>query len=511
MSAPMNPPLPKLESPVSLTTLLAGFADGAVPAVDVRGLVIDSRAVTPGSLFCAVRGSRAHGLAHAGAAIAAGAAAIAYEPAEGVVPPAGIPSVAVPQLGARLGPIAARYYGEPSQALFVAGVTGTDGKTSTAHLIAQALDHLGLPCGYVGTIGYGRLGQLAEASHTTPDAIRVQHQLAELRALGARACAMEVSSHALDQQRVAGVRFGAAALTNVQRDHLDYHGTEAAYAAAKRRLFFDCEPAMRVLNRDDARGAAWAAQAIAQGLPVCVYGIGGTLPTHGAWLIAREVETHAGGLRLLIDTHLGQGLSLHSRLLGRFNACNLLAALGVLLQQGAALRDAIAALEHAQTVPGRMEAFHGPRAAATVVVDYAHTPQALAAALTAARPHARGRLICVFGCGGDRDRGKRPLMGAAVAQLADAAILTDDNPRSESPQAIVAEILDGVPQGLRDRVRVQHARAQAIREAIAMAGADDLVLIAGKGHEATQTYGSEVRPFSDRAEVAALLGLELRA
>jgi UDP-N-acetylmuramoyl-L-alanyl-D-glutamate--2,6-diaminopimelate ligase len=507
----MNAPAPFLISRRPLRELLAGYADSVHDCM-VGGLTLDSRAAEPGSLFLAVRGTRGHGLAHVGEALARGATAVAWEPAAGVEAPAlNVPAVAVDQLGARAGDIAARYYGMPSTKLFVAGVTGTDGKTSTAHLIAQGFEALGVPCGYLGTIGRGRLGRLAEASHTTMDAVSVQRNLAELLRDGASACAMEVSSHALDQSRVAGVHFGVAVLTNVGRDHLDYHGTVEAYAAAKRKLFFDCAPQAIVLNRDDPWGARWVDEAQIAGRPqsqVTVYGFDAGGPSR--WVLAREVETRRDGLRIGFDSSWGAA-TFDSRLLGRFNACNLLAALAALLVRGIPLDAAVAALAQARTVPGRMERFGGPQAVANIVVDYAHTPQALRHALAALRPHTVGRLICVFGCGGDRDRGKRPLMGAAAAELADAVIVTDDNPRSEDPGAIVAEILDGVANEHRSKVSVEHDRARAIERAVRAAGADDIVLVAGKGHEDYQIYGSDRRDFSDREFVAGLLGTGERA
>lgn len=508
----MNAPAPTTAPAAAcrLDALLADYA--AAPALAIGGLTQDSREVVPGTVFLALNGLRSHGLAYAEQALARGAAAIVWEPAPGVAPPVTVvPTIAVPGLSAQVSAIAARYYGEPAAAMFVAAVTGTDGKTSTAHLIAQGFEALGRPCGYLGTIGQGRLGQLQAASHTTVDAVRVQQQLAALRDGGAEACAMEVSSHALDQHRVAGVRFAAAVLTNVGRDHLDYHGSVEAYAAAKQRLFTDYAAGALLLNQDDAHGAAWSAALAADpdsAARLSRYGLQ-IAACEGRYLYAEQVRSETDGLQLDLVSDAGRA-RLRSRLLGRFNAANLLAAAATLRAAAYPLDAVIAALAQARTVPGRMEAFRGPAAAATVVVDYAHTPQALRAALTALRPHVRGRLYCVFGCGGDRDRGKRPLMGAAAAELADVAFVTDDNPRSESPAAIVAEILAGVPAARRAAVQVEPARAAAIAAAVRAAGAGDLVLVAGKGHEDYQTYGSEVRSFSDRAYVAELLGTEPR-
>ncbi len=475
----------------------------------MTGVEIDSRRIAPGMLFLAARGQTQHGLAHVDDALRRGAVAVAWEPMpELAAPDLPVPAIAVEGLSMKAGEIAARYWQHPSRKLFTVGITGTDGKTSTAHLIAQALDRLGAPCAYFGTIGYGRLGALAGASHTTPDAVRLQALLAAQRDAGATACAMEVSSHALDQGRVGGVEFDVTVLTNVGRDHLDYHGTAENYAAAKRRLF-ECEGLKAVvLNGDDAHGAAWA-HALAAAHPVILYGFDNVpFSANIRSLRGERLELHPGGLRMNVHTSWGNA-RLESRLLGRFNAYNLLAALAVLLARDKRLDAAVAALAESTTVPGRIEGFRGKRAAPLVVVDYAHTPQALAQVLDALRAHTTGRLICVFGCGGDRDRGKRPLMGAAAGARADALIVTDDNPRGEAPEAIVDEILAGLHFGASPRVI--HDRALAIETAVREAGPDDVVLVAGKGHEDYQIYGDERRHFSDRAFVAKLLGTEARA
>ena len=496
----------------ALPALLEGYAAG-IPELAVTGVALDSRAVQPGELFLAVRGHAGHGLDHVAQALARGASAVAWEPVPGrAAPTLPVPAIAVERLGARAGDIAARWWRHPSRELFTVGITGTDGKTSTAHLIAQALDRLATPCAYFGTLGYGRLGALDSASHTTPDALRLQALLAAMRDAGTKACAMEVSSHALDQRRVAGVEFDVALLTNVGRDHLDYHGSLDDYAAAKFRLFDEYAAPTLILNRDDPHGRRWIAELGARrgsSAGIVRYGIGGVVGTGDPHVLADELRLHAGGLSLAVRSSWGSA-RLDSRLLGRFNASNLLAALAALLSRGIALEAAVAALAESHTVPGRVEGFRAAAGGPLVVVDYAHTPQALSLVLAALRAHTAGQLICVFGCGGDRDRGKRPLMGAAAAQGADALIITDDNPRSEAPEAIVDEILGGLADARRAAVRVIHDRANAIDTAIAQAGNDDVVLVAGKGHEATQTYGSEVRAFSDRAHVAKRLGLEPR-
>jgi UDP-N-acetylmuramoyl-L-alanyl-D-glutamate--2,6-diaminopimelate ligase len=479
-----------------LNQLLAGIA--RAPELEVTGVETDSRRVSAGDAFLAIKGIGSHGLQYVETALDRGASAVIWEPASGIAEPEDlpVPQIAVANLSRRVGEIAARFQGEPAKKLFTVGVTGTDGKTSTAYLVAQALDLAGLPCGYLGTIGYGRVGALKEASHTTPDAIRLQEMFAQFLADGAKAVAMEVSSHALDQARVSGIGFDVSILTNITRDHLDYHGTVEAYAAAKQRLFNEYTRGTAVLNRDDAAGAAWAAKTSNS----IVYGIKGETPNAGRWLLAREVQLSAQGIAFTLDSSWG-AIAIQSRLLGRFNVYNLLAALAALLVKGLPLAEAANIASKLATVPGRIEGFRGPGAAPLVVVDYAHTPEALTQILKAVRAHCTGQLICVFGCGGDRDRGKRPLMGAAAAQFADVAIVTDDNPRSEDAASITAEIISAMPSG----TRVIHDRAEAIRAAVAMAGAQDVVVVAGKGHETTQTYGKDVRNFSDRSFVAELL------
>lgn len=493
-----------------LKDLLAGLAPAPSdnPDLEVTGVETDSRRVEPGDAFLAVKGVAGHGLAHVETALARGAMAVVWEPAPGIAEPAElpVPQVAVPGLARRVGEIAARFHHEPARQLFTVGVTGTDGKTSSAYLVAQGLEALGDGCAYLGTIGFGRLNALREASHTTPDPIRLQELLAGFVAEGVQACAMEVSSHALHQARVSGIGYDVAILTNVTRDHLDYHGTVEAYAEAKRRLFSEYCRGMAVLNRDDARGAAWAAELLAEGRAVTVYGLDGEVPGAGRYLLGRQLQLSSQGLAMEIDSSWGQG-RLETRLLGRFNAYNLLAALAALLQRGAGLADALRALSGVRTVPGRIEGYRGPAAKPLVVVDYAHTPEALEQILKAVRAHTAGRLICVFGCGGDRDRGKRPLMGQAAVNLADAVIVTDDNPRSEDPVAIAEDIQAGIrltPNASR-LAAVIHDRAEAIRAAVAGAAADDVVVVAGKGHESTQTYGRDVRAFSDRAFVKQLV------
>jgi len=471
-----------------LPALLEGCADG-VPDVAVPRLVSDSRELREGDVFVALSSVRGdgHGLDFVEQAVAARAAAVLMEPAPGRQLPRGLPTVVVPELRRKLGEIAARFYGNPADALFTVGVTGTDGKTTTAWLIAEALERLGKPCRYIGTLGSGRLETLTSATHTTPDPIRLQADLAATRDDGMRAVAMEVSSHALDQHRVAGMGFDVAILTNLARDHLDYHGSENEYAAAKRRLFTEYCRGVSVLNRDDRWGARW----LAEGADVIAYGLQGDDAGDVPVVRAELTQQHRNGMRFDLRAG-GQSHTVSTTLMGRFNLYNLVAAACALREGGFEWADVAAVLAEVGPPPGRMERFTAP-GAPLAVIDYAHTPNALAAALAAARDHCDGRLILVFGCGGDRDAGKRPLMGEAAAAGADQVIVTTDNPRSEDPDAIAAAIV-----GAHDEFEVIHDRSAAIHAALEMAGEGDLVLIAGKGHESVQLVAGEARPFSDR-------------
>ena len=504
-------------APQALARLLDGIA--AAPAgLEVTDVTLDSRRAQPGGLFLACAGRRTHGLVGAGAAVAAGARAVLWEPVEGVEPPATLAAQAfvapVDGLARHAGTIAARFFGAPSRAMAVAGITGTNGKTTTAWLLAQALREAGRPCGYVGTLGTGLApGPVAAGEFTTADAVSVQRQLATLRAAGAHCVAMEVSSHALDQHRVGGVEFRVAAFTNLTRDHLDYHGTMQAYGAAKSRLFGWPMLAARVFNVDDPFGIALAEAAVrtggaatlvvarqAQGLAALR-----RLQALGALsLRAGAVRSSGRGLEFEVAGSFGSH-EVVVPLVGDFNVDNALLVLGCLLSMDVPADAAVAALARGQAPSGRMEAFGGGTRP-LAVVDYAHTPDALAKALRAARAHCAGRLHVVFGCGGDRDAGKRPQMAAIAAQLADAIVVTDDNPRTESPEAIVADILRGLPAGV--AATVQHDRAVAILGTLQAAHAGDVVLVAGKGHEDYQIVGEERRPFSDQDVVRAALGID---
>lgn len=472
----------------------------------VPGLGLDSRELAPGDLWLALQGHRSHALDHLDTARERGVGAILAEPsadwtADRIDRAAGaIPVVVVPGLRRQAGEIAARFFGQPGLAMRVVGVTGTNGKTSVSHFLGQALATQ-VKTAVMGTLGKGFAGDLQPSTHTTEDAVAVQAALADFSARGARAVAMEVSSHALDQERVAGVPFHTAVFTNLSRDHQDYHGDMDSYAAAKARLFRMPGLAMAVINVDDPVGARFAADARRRVVTVAV-GTDLRLTRHGdRYLYLREIETLAGGMRIRFQSSWGAG-ELHTHLLGRFNAYNLALALAVLLGWEMPPARAVETLSQVDPVPGRMMAFVAPGRPRTVV-DYAHTPDALEQVLRSLREHTEGRLFCVFGCGGERDAGKRPLMGAAAHRLADRVIVTDDNPRGEDPAAIVADILSGMPET--SRVAVEHDRAKAIALVVGMAGPDDVVLVAGKGHETYQERAGRRTPFSDIEQVQLAL------
>jgi UDP-N-acetylmuramoyl-L-alanyl-D-glutamate--2,6-diaminopimelate ligase len=513
----------------ALRHLLSGIVD-APDDIMVTDVTLDSREVRPGALFLACRGrghgndqdSLRHGIEFAAQAAERGARAVIYETPDAgetralaaaarllqrVRQRAGQDEdqfvVAVPDLRVHLGSIADRFFGEPSQALHVVGVTGTNGKTTCAWLIAQALTLCGRPAAYIGTLGFGAIGALRPVTHTTSDVVSVHRQLALLRASGARAVAMEVSSHALDQGRVDEVRFEIAAFTNLTQDHLDYHGTLQAYGDAKARLFQRATLDARVINVDDAFGRELAGAAGAPGRLV-VTGRA-SAPGAAAHVMATQVQACADGFDLTLASSWGNA-RLRVALLGEFNVDNVLTALAVLLAAQVPLPEALAALGQCVAAPGRMQRVTGPASArhGAVIVDYAHTPDALEKALAAARRHCQGRMHVVFGCGGDRDRLKRPVMGRIAATCADLVTVTDDNPRSEDPAAIVRDILAGIPEPAAN-VRVEHDRAAAIRAAIVVAAPADVVLIAGKGHEDYQVYGTTRRLFSDEQVARSVL------
>lgn len=466
----------------------------------IRGVTLDSREVQPGYLFMAVEGLLHHGAEFTADALSQGAAAILWQPAQGLDGKAlsercakqAVPCIEVQSLRAQAGIIAARFYGDPAASMTVIGVTGTDGKTSVSQFIGHALDHAEHRCGILGTLGYGLPGHLRAATLTTPDAITLQRELARLRRHHANAVVLEVSSHALDQQRVAGIGFDVAVLTNLSRDHLDYHRSQAAYERAKALLFHRPELHTVILNLDDDFGRSM--QASVRHARVIGYSMTGAA---AAPLRCLRATPRPDGLELVLNA-LGCRAAVRVGLLGRFNAANVLATLGALLALEVPLQEALERLSRLQPVSGRMECYGGngrPR----VVLDYAHTPAGLQAALAAMREHFPGRIWCVFGCGGDRDRGKRPLMGALVRGSADRVVITNDNPRTEDPHRIITEIQAGA--GADSRVSVIPDRREAVIHSIRAAAPEDAILVAGKGHEEYQLVGTRRLPYSDRAAI----------
>ncbi|MEO8809390.1 MAG: UDP-N-acetylmuramoyl-L-alanyl-D-glutamate--2,6-diaminopimelate ligase [Rhodanobacter sp.] len=488
-----------------LDQLLMGIADAQVAATSaaahmiVSGLSLDSRRVRRGDAFFALRGSQGHGIEFAASAVQRGAQVVLAEaPAPEHAQSLEVPVLWIDHLHEQVGEIAARFLDRPSESMRVVGVTGTNGKTSCVQLLAQALTLLGHRAASIGTLGAGVHGQLLEGERTTPDAISVQALLARFREAQVSHVAMEVSSHALAQDRVGAVEFEVAVFTNLTRDHLDYHGSMEAYGAAKARLFGWPGLQAAVINVDDPFGSELAAQ-----LPDGLQGLRfGTRDEHAADIFASDILTSADGLTFQLRSPWGSR-RVGSRLLGHFNVANLLAVVGCLGALGEPLGRIVAVVEQLQPVNGRMSRLGGQGALPLVVVDYAHTPDALEQALTALRAHCAGKLICVFGCGGDRDAGKRPQMGAIASRLADMAIVTDDNPRGENGDAIVAQIVNGM--GGAAGMCVERDRAAAIAAALGQARPGDVVLIAGKGHETYQDGATGKHPFDDLAVAHAAL------
>jgi UDP-N-acetylmuramoyl-L-alanyl-D-glutamate--2,6-diaminopimelate ligase len=443
------------------------------PTVEVAGISLDSRSARHGDLFCAVRGGEVDGHAFAADAVAAGAAAVLVDHRLGL----GVPELVVADTRAAMGPLAATLWGDPSQRLTVVGITGTNGKTTTSYLLASILEHAGWVTGILGTLT-GRF--------TTPEAPALQAHLAGLVAAGKRAVAMEVSSHALAMHRVDGTRFAVAVFTNLGRDHLDFHGTIERYFAAKAILFTSGLAERGVVNVDDLHGRQLVDVAT---IPITPYS-----------------SEDARGLRVgaVSSMFSWRGREVHLPLGGRFNVVNAIAAATTAAVLGVDEATIAAGLSEAPPVPGRMESIDAGQPY-RVVVDFAHTPDALAGLLDEVRETAGGRVIVVFGCGGDRDREKRPLMGRAAAERADLVVLTSDNPRSEAPGAIIDAIAAGVDAAHRGMLVIEPDRRAAIAHALDAAQPGDVVVVAGKGHETTQTVAGESRPFDDRVVARELL------
>ncbi|WP_137937733.1 UDP-N-acetylmuramoyl-L-alanyl-D-glutamate--2,6-diaminopimelate ligase [Chitinivorax sp. B] len=465
--------------------------------IPIKRVVADSRQVRQGDVFLACMGEYRDGRAFISKAIAAGAAGVLWDDVDGFAWQAewDVPHQPVTGLRWRAGEIASHVNGDPSQYMAVIGVTGTNGKTSITTWLSHALTKLGVRTAVIGTVGNGFPDALESTTHTTPDAVTLQSRLKTYHQQGAAAIAMEVSSHGLDQGRVNGVAFDVAVFTNLTRDHLDYHGDMASYGESKAKLFKWPGLKRAVINLDDAFGEKLIAQVRERGIPVWAYGL------RAGELHCRELKVDENGIRMTVVTPVGE-VVITSKLLGLFNASNLLATLGALLAQGVAPAEAGLVLSNIDAAPGRMQRLGGGDKP-LVVVDYAHTPDALDKALATLREilPAHRNLYCVFGCGGDRDPGKRPLMGSVVCRQADIPVVTSDNPRTEDPDVIIEHIRAGMSCDY----RVEVDRAMAIRWAVANAKAGDIVLIAGKGHEDYQDVQGVKTPFSDVEQARAAL------
>lgn len=490
-----NPATSPTRQPQSMRELLQRIA--LIPGKldrPVSGLSDDSRSVQPGDLFLARGGRKTHAAEHLQQAIERGAVAVLVDIDGPVVRHTmnfGTPVIGVPGLMQEIGTIASRFQGEPSTQMEIVGITGTNGKTSVAELIGHVLEGLdGKHCGEIGTLGWGIHGQLQPGSHTTPGALQLQAQLATLLTQGCERVVMEVSSHALDQYRADAVRFKVAVFTNLSHEHLDYHGDLRSYGKVKRRLFMFPGLQSAVVNSDDEFGRKLLQDPPGQAALVS-YGLD---HQHRPLVSGSKLNLDHSGLSMDINSPWGNG-RLHSPLLGRFNALNLLAAIAALGCLNVPLQTSLDRLAEVTSIAGRMQLVNAGEPGPLVVIDYAHTPDALQQVLQALRDHSQGDLWCVFGCGGERDQAKRPAMGDIAERFADRVVVTWDNPRNEEPGYIIGQILGGMDQPT--AVQVERDRATAIGYAIGHARPGDVVLIAGKGHEDYQLIGNQRLPFSD--------------
>jgi UDP-N-acetylmuramoyl-L-alanyl-D-glutamate--2,6-diaminopimelate ligase len=489
---------------IALSSLLRGIVPG-VGNIDpvISGLALDSRLVKPGDLFLAYVGTHLDGREYIAEALAQGANAILAEANTFLIASSlsSVPIVLVPDLKQHVSQIAATFFEHPGKSLRIVGITGTNGKTSCSHFIAAILQQLNHPCGVIGTLGSGIFGHLQFTGLTTPDAVALQATFADFVKQKVNTVAMEVSSHSIDQGRIQDIEFSVGIFTNLTRDHLDYHGTMENYAATKKRLFDNPHLQRAVINADDAFGQDLIASLSAT-KEIYSYGIKGQHPLSAIApsVIADNVKLDDTGVSATVHTPWGTG-ELQAALIGQFNLSNLLAVLTTLCLLEVPLADALTGISRLRSVPGRMETFGGNHQP-LVVVDYAHTPDALEKVLIALRHHCKGQLFCVFGCGGDRDKGKRPMMAKIAERYADSIVITDDNPRHEVPAQIVADIMEGFCQAEQRRpVIVEHDRSQAIQDVIQCAAPGDCVLIAGKGAETYQQIGDTKIAFSDVEQV----------
>lgn len=489
-----------------LSTLLEGLSPHSIEMdYDIHGLSLDSRQIKPQDLFIAIKGTHLNGQKYISDAISRGAKAILidsdssadlcpqYEQAL-LIP--------IPQLKNKIGLIAARFYHHPAKQLRMIGITGTNGKTSCTHFIAQVLQALQIRCGMIGTLGSGFYGELTELGLTTPDAITLQKILHEFLMQNAQAVAMEVSSHSIDQGRIYGIEFETAIFTNLTQDHLDYHKDMQTYATVKRKFLAEIPNKHLIINADDDYGRKWINE-LAAYKSVFAYSTQGPFSNNCKIqsIYAHEIELSLQGINAYIYSPWGEG-NLFLPLIGQFNLSNALAVLAALCLYGIPFQKILNEFLHLRSVPGRMQLF-SELGKPLVVVDYSHTPDSLEKALESLRKHTEGKLMCVFGCGGERDQGKRPLMGKIAERFADVVIVTNDNPRHENPKIIADEILQGFSHP--ERVLVELDRSQAIRNSIQCASSKDCILIAGKGAERYQQIGDDKLPFDDAEKVSSYL------
>jgi UDP-N-acetylmuramoyl-L-alanyl-D-glutamate--2,6-diaminopimelate ligase len=483
--------------------------------LDIKKLSFHSQQTGPDCLFIAIPGQDSDGRDYIADALAKGTLAVIYESIGADIKSLNKLAKANPKalilpieyLAKKVSILASHFYQNPSQNMKVIGVTGTNGKTTITHLLAQAYDYFGQPCGVIGTLGYGLLQNWHDFGLTTPDAILLQKILAEFRDNQIMTVAMEASSHGLDQGRVNQVNFQSAIFTNLTQDHLDYHGTIEAYGRAKRLLFETPTLKQVVLNIDDPY-ALEIVKVLNPSIKVVSYSVSQnkifrSIHPNTVYVMTESVEYHPAGLLAQVQTSWGNGV-LKSKLIGEFNLSNLLALLAELCLSGIPLDEALQVISRLNPVKGRMQRFGGTRTP-QVIVDYAHTPDSLEQALKAARLHCKRKLCVVFGCGGNRDNSKRAIMGAIAAQYADKIILTNDNPRNENPEHILAEIYAGIPEADQKKVTIEPCRKTAIKIAVERSLPVDVILVAGKGHEEYQLIGKDKIAFSDEKTVQKIL------
>jgi len=493
------------DNDMRLSTLLQDFYSIPVELDrDISGLMLDSRYVQKNGLFLAVKGTHLDGRHYIQDAILRGASAVLIDADttnDVLTFEATVPLIPIKHLQQKVGFIASCFYGNPSNHLRMIGVTGTSGKTSCSHFIAQSLQSLNIPCGIIGTLGNGFLGEMGEAGLTTPDAVTLQSILHDFVLRKAQAIAMEVSSHSIDQGRINGIQFDIGIFTNLSQDHLDYHLTMESYALVKRRFLAEIPVKHCIINADDAYGRKWITELSTHHSIIAYSTDQPDREMQVPLVYVDQIESGLYGMKAKLKSPWGEA-DISLPLIGQFNLSNSLAVLTALCVYGVTFKDAVSCLARLQAVPGRMQTLGGDERP-LVVVDYAHKPDALEKVLQALRGHTKGKLWCVFGCGGERDRGKRPLMAKIAETLADNVIVTNDNPRHEKPEEIVAEIVGGFSHP--EKVSIELDRAKAIENSIQWANACDCVLIAGKGAEHYQQLGDEKIPFDDVEKVKEYL------